>query len=350
MFAIQYKSNIQYWLHIEFFGKAVEGCAEMNRVERHRNSVAGEAQAAERGQIELDQVAEILRGNQKLITLGRLTASIAHEINNPLESITNLLYLMERDEQDKASEYLKLAQRELGRVVQISKLTLTFSRETSAPVQVRLADLVEEVLGLHARRIGDKGLRVVRQYQANESILVFPGELRQVFSNLISNALEAAPHHGRIVIRIRAARRWSGRKERGLRFSIGDNGSGIPQEVRSRLGQPFFTTKGQGGTGLGLWVTQSILNNLGGTLRTRTSIAPARHGTVFSLFLPLNLRPVAVMPGGEAEEMRIIGTQSSRWRGLRLVERDSASLTDAKVASRETRRPPASMRQQARGV
>lgn len=318
----------------------------MNRVDMYRNGADGHDPAAERGRTGLDQVAEILRENQKLITLGRLTASIAHEINNPLESITNLLYLMEQDEPRKTPEYLKMAQRELGRVVQISKQTLTFSRDTSMPVRVQLADLVEEVLGLHARRIGDKSLRVVRQYEAHEPVLIFPGELRQVFSNLISNAIEATSSHGRIVIRIRAARRWSGRDGRGLRLSIGDNGSGIQEEVRSHLGEPFFTTKGQSGTGLGLWVTQSIVDNLGGTLQIRSSTAPDRHGTVFSLFLPLSLRPLAVIPGGgEAETTPMTGTYISHRRGLRLVGQENASSVEAiEDAPGKSQHPPEPVR------
>lgn len=267
--------------------------------------------------MEVEQVAEVLRENQKLITLGRLAASIAHEINNPLESITNLLYLIEQGNPEESREYLKLAQRELSRVVQISKQTLTFSRETRAPVSVQLSELIEEVLGLHSRRIGDKNLRVVRQYETYEPITVLPGEMRQVLSNLISNAIEATSLRGRIVIRIRAARRWNNRNARGLRLSIGDNGTGMPEEVRSRLGMPFFTTKGQSGTGLGLWVTQSIVSKNGGTLQVRSSVEPTRHGTVFSLFLPLKMRSVAVFPGGAADDIPLTGT--SRWRGLRLV-------------------------------
>lgn len=282
--------------------------------------------SAEQGPVEMAQVAEVLRENQKLITLGRLAASIAHEINNPLESITNLLYLMERDKPEKAKEYLKLAQRELSRVAQISKQTLTFSRETSGPVRIQLAELVEEVLGLHARRIGDKSLRVVRQYDSYEPVTVFPGEMRQVLSNLISNAIEATQSRGRIVIRIRSARRWDNRDGRGLRLSIGDNGTGIPETVRAHLGEPFFTTKGQSGTGLGLWVTQSILTRYGGNMHLRSSVAPARHGTVFSLFLPLNMRPVAVFPGGGDK-----ASQGNRWRGLRLV-RQEGSPTAARSA------------------
>lgn len=285
--------------------------------------------------VKLDQVTEILRENQKLITLGRLAASIAHEINNPLESITNLLYLMEQDATGKTAEYLKLAQRELSRVVQISKQTLTFSRETSAPVRVQLSELIEEVLGLHARRVRDKSLRVVRQYETYDPITVFPGEMRQVLSNLISNAIEATPERGRIVIRISSSRRWTGHGARGLRLSIGDNGSGIPEEVRARLGEPFFTTKGQSGTGLGLWVTQSILARYGGSLQLRSSVAPGRHGTVFSLFLPLNLRTLAIPPGGgKPEDLLATGTRGgSRWRGLKLIHQQNAPPVQVEESS-----------------
>ena len=288
----------------------------MTKADRQRDN------APDHGTLETDQVAQILRDNQKLITLGRLAASIAHEINNPLESITNLLYLMEQSSPEKAAEYLKLAQRELSRVVQISKQTLTFSRETRGAVRVQLPELIEEVLGLHARRVGDKSLRVVRQYETYEPVTVFPGEMRQVLSNLISNAIEATSERGRIVIRIRAGRRWAGRDVRGLRLSIGDNGSGIPADVRQRLGEPFFTTKGQGGTGLGLWVTRSILSRYGGSLQLRSSVSSTRHGTVFSLFLPLHIGSLTVFPGGDADRIPAGGTRGSRWRGLQLIGQD----------------------------
>jgi two-component system, NtrC family, sensor kinase len=290
----------------------------------------------------VEQVAEVLRENQKLITLGRLAASIAHEINNPLESITNLLYLIEQGDAQQSREYLKLAQRELSRVVQISKQTLTFSRETRAPVSVQLSELIEEVLGLHSRRIGEKNLRVVRQYETYEPITVLPGEMRQVLSNLISNAIEATSPRGRIVIRIRAARRWDGHEGRGLRLSIGDNGTGIPEDVRCRLGEAFFTTKGQSGTGLGLWVTQSIVQRYGGSLQIRSSVSPTRHGTVFSLFLPLNMRSVAMFPGGgNAENVPLTGTRGSRWRGLRLVRQDDAhesQMSDSRSRPKQSNR------------
>jgi len=252
-----------------------------------------------RVQHELDRAADVLRENQKLLTLGRLAASIAHEINNPLESIMNLLYLIEIDpSQEKSSEYLKMAQRELNRVVQISKQTLTFSRETSAPVRLQMAELIEEVLVLYGRRIADKSLRIVRQYESSETVTAFPGEMRQVLSNLIANAIEASEMNGRVVLRVRDARKWSDLGVRGLRFSVADSGSGISPEARKRLGEPFFTTKGHAGTGLGLWVTWSILNRYGGNLQVHSSNSEERHGTVFSMFLSTNMRPLAVVSGG----------------------------------------------------
>jgi signal transduction histidine kinase len=197
-------------------------------------------------------------------------------------------------------------------------------------VRVQLPELIEEVLGLHSRRIGDKNLRVVRQYETHEPVTVFPGEMRQVFSNLISNAIEATAPRGRIVIRIRGGRRWIGQFVRGLRLSIGDNGSGIPESARAHLGKPFFTTKGQGGTGLGLWVTQSIISRYGGALQLRSSTSSARHGTVFSLFLPLNARRVAVFPeGGDADDFPATGTRGPNWRGLRLIRHDASAPKDA---------------------
>lgn len=262
------------------------------------------AQAEIRGTV--DRAAEILRENQKLITLGRLTASISHEINNPLESITNLLYLLEkeRDSAEKRQEYLQLAQRELNRVVQISKQTLTFSRETSAPVRVHLAELIEEVLVLYARKLANKNLHVRRQYESNEPVVLFPGEMRQVLSNLIANAIEATQPAGTLTFRIRSTRNWSDQGVHGVRLSVADNGQGMSAEVRTRLGEPFFTTKGQHGTGLGLWVTRSILRRYGGNLQLRSSVAPHRHGTVFSMFLPTNMRPQVVVP-------RTAGTSTS---------------------------------------
>jgi signal transduction histidine kinase len=257
-----------------------------------RQSVTQQAQA----QQDLERTAVTLRENQKLITIGRLAASIAHEINNPLESVTNLLFLLGEEQglSQSAHSYLTLARRELDRVAQISRQTLNFSRETPGPVHAHIQELLEEVLSLYGRRIMEKNLRVQRQYDCAEEAVVYPGEMRQVLSNLITNAVEASSRKGLLRIRVRCTRSWSDPGVRGVRVSIGDTGSGIAPDVQRRLGEPFFTTKGQRGTGLGLWVTRSIIQRYGGEIQLRSSVDPRRHGTVFSIFLPTNLRPQRV--------------------------------------------------------
>lgn len=247
-------------------------------------------------QHELDRSAVMLRDNQKLITIGRLAASIAHEINNPLESVMNLLYLLgeEKNLSATVAGYLDLAKRELDRVAQISRQTLKFSRETTGPVPVHIEELLEEVLSLYGRRMMEKNLRVERQYDCGEEAIVYPGEMRQVLSNLVTNAIEASSLRGRLRLRVRCTRSWSDPGVHGIRVSVADNGSGIPPEVLHRLGEPFFTTKGQRGTGLGLWVTRSIIQRYGGEMQLRSSVRPNRHGTVFTIFLPTNLRPRVV--------------------------------------------------------
>jgi two-component system, NtrC family, sensor kinase len=264
----------------------------LSRALKLHDSVAAQSRA----QTEFDRAATVLRENQKLITLGRLAATIAHEINNPLEAVTNLLYLLGQEQElpESARGYLALAQRELGRVAQISRQTLNFSRETTGPVGTRIDTVFEEVLSLYSRRIAEKDLRVDRQYDCLEQAVVYPGEMRQVFSNLIVNAVDASSSHGQLRIRIRSAHSWTDPGVRGIRATVGDNGSGIDPEIQRRLGEPFFTTKGQRGTGLGLWVTRSIILRYGGEIHLRSSVAPDRHGTVFSVFLPTNMRPQMV--------------------------------------------------------
>ncbi|WP_446745463.1 sensor histidine kinase [Silvibacterium acidisoli] len=235
------------------------------------------------------EVAEFLRANQKLISLGQLAATIAHEINNPLESLTNLLYLLEQDQglSERSKGYLGIAQRELDRTAQICRQTLRFSRDTGTPVPVHMGELVEEVLVLFGRKLAARKIEVVREFGRMDTVVAFPGEMRQIITNLISNAIEACTGRGRIIVRIRSIASRHGRGPAGLRLSVADNGPGIPPEVIPRLGKPFFTTKGQSGTGLGLCVTKTILNSHGGRLSIRSSTAKETHGSVFSIFLPV---------------------------------------------------------------
>lgn len=246
--------------------------------------------------VELDRLRSLLLENQRLVTTGRLAASIAHEINNPLEAVTNLLFLlgMETGLTPQGRNFLATAQSELARVAQISKQSLNFNRETPNPLPIEPCNLLEEVLALYNRHAKDKRIHIRREYRSGGTFTARPGEVRQVFSNLVANAIEATGTGGAIRVRVRAAHLWSDAGQQGIRVTIADTGSGIPASVRHRLGQPFFTTKGQHGTGIGLWLSQSIIQRYGGVLQLSSSTSAHHHGTVFSVFLPTNLRPVVV--------------------------------------------------------
>lgn len=248
-------------------------------------------------QNEMERSAALMQENQRLVTIGRLAGSIAHEINNPLESVTNLLYLINQDSglSPELKLYVKQAQQELSRAVEISKQTLNFYREAPNTIPLRLSNLLEEVLVLYRRKISEKKLIVIRKFQREESIVAFPGEMRQVFSNLIGNAIEASTAGGKLYLHVWKSRLWRDSGITGMRATIADTGIGMAPETLRRIGEPFFTTKGQGGTGLGLWVSQSIIRRYGGSLNPRSSTG-IHHGTVFSMFLPTKLRPQAV-PG-----------------------------------------------------
>ena len=251
---------------------------------------------------------EALRRTEKLAATGRLAASIAHEINNPLESVTNLLYLIEMNvREDEATHgYAVTAQKELDRVAQISKKTLAFYRESTNAAAVDLGGLVEEVADIYSVRLERKRIVLQVENETARRPMGLAGELRQVISNLVTNAIDASPEDTVIRVRLRDGHRWGGDEGEGVRVSVGDHGHGIPAEVLSDLFKPFVTTKGQKGTGLGLWLSQSIVERHGGKLRVRSSVG---HGTCFSLFLPMT----AAAPGVDGDSMgtmlRVIGKE-----------------------------------------
>ena len=302
--ALEYVNLAQVECLPSVIGRLLRGQGSPARPENEIQ--AKEIQAKEIQAKEIRDVAGLMRENQRLVTIGRLTGSIAHEINNPLESITNLLFLMEHEEglPARVRDYLTMAQKELERVVQISKQTLNFYRDPTSPVPIRLSALLDEVLVLYARKISDKQLQVIRRFGSEEPLVVFPGELRQVFSNLVANAIEASAVRGKLFLRIHKSRFWGDSGIVGMRVTIADNGTGMTAEVSRRIGEAFFTTKGQGGTGLGLWVSRSIIERYGGNLFVRSRTGK-RHGTVFSILLPTNLRPQVVgdVPNPKPEGM-----------------------------------------------
>jgi signal transduction histidine kinase len=231
---------------------------------------------------------QALRNSEKLAAVGRLAASIAHEINNPLEAVTNLLYLAAGEKLPAAAkQYIEMAQQEMARVSTIATQTLRFHRQSTHARNASLPDIMDNVLTLFQGRAANAGVSIQKHYRSRQHVLAYEGDLRQVFTNLVANALDASRSGGRIIIRTRDAIHFSTR-ETGLRITIADTGHGIPEEIRTRIFEPFFTTKAATGTGLGLWVTNDILQTHNARVRVRSSQSPHRHGTVFSIFFPLN--------------------------------------------------------------
>jgi len=227
---------------------------------------------------------ESLRHAEKLAATGRLAQTIAHEINNPLEALTNLIYLATHTEkQNQIQDYLHQATKELERVAKITKQVLSFHRETKTPVALDVQEMVQSVLALYLIQLEAKHILVDYRKGKPSKIFGFPGELRQVLANLIGNAIDASPAQGKISIRIH---RGNLHGVPGVIFTIHDEGPGIPREIRSRILEPFFTTKELKGTGLGLWLAKSIVLKHEGSLRFRSNCTPQRSGTCFRIFLP----------------------------------------------------------------
>jgi signal transduction histidine kinase len=226
---------------------------------------------------------EALRRSEKLAVTGRLAASIAHEINNPLEAVTNLLYLIRLSpDSSQTTRYLAEAEQELARVAEIAKQTLRFYREPNHPVETDIGAVLHSVLVLYNSRLAAAEIAVaVESDESGATVLASPGELRQVIANLIGNAIDAMRHGGRLRIRVSTA---NGR----LRLTIGDTGSGIPRALLPSIFEPFVTTKGETGTGLGLWVTGEIIRRNGWTIRVRSRSGAPQSGTTFSIAMPLS--------------------------------------------------------------
>jgi len=230
---------------------------------------------------------EALRVAERMAAMGRLANSIAHEINNPLEAVTNLLYLLKSGKHDsKTAEYIDMAGMELDRVVRITKQTLAFNRESDQPVEVAVSELLDGVVTLYSPQFNKKGLSVARRYESPASVPGFPGELRQVFSNLLRNAMEAIPKSGRLLIHVYPSVDWKNLARSGVRVCIIDSGTGIPAKIKREIFEPFFTTKQLKGSGLGLWLSLGIISRHQGRITVRSTLAPGRSGTCVAVFLP----------------------------------------------------------------
>lgn len=235
---------------------------------------------------------EMLRKSEKLAAVGQLASSIAHEINNPLESITNLLYLMRNsNSMDEIQQYTKIAEQELARVSEITLQTLRFHRQQNRPAQVDLADLVSAILSLYTGRFLVRSIALKTEVTPSPPVLCLEGEIRQVLNNLIRNAVDAMAFGGQLSVRVKPGCNKHCRE--GVRITIADSGEGINPLILRHLFEPFHTTKEVTGTGLGLWVSKGIIDKHGGTISVRTRRATP-SGTVFSLWLPADGHDLSV--------------------------------------------------------
>ncbi|HEY4009563.1 MAG TPA: response regulator, partial [Acidobacteriaceae bacterium] len=254
-------------------GLAREGRWEGNLKHRHRDGhhiLVASRQAVQAGsgavlEITRDITAQViaeeaLRRNERLAAMGKLAGIVAHEINNPLEAITNAFYLLRHHSSldEEARYYAQIAEQELARVSHITKQTLSFYRESQKAVSVSLSQLLDDVLELQQRPMQSANITLEREYMSSGTVHGFPSELKQVFMNLVSNAIQAMPDGGRMRVRLAETTGWRGRPA-GVRIFISDTGVGITPENAKRLFEPFFTTKSAKGTGLGLWISRGIV-------------------------------------------------------------------------------------------
>jgi PAS domain S-box-containing protein len=260
-----------------------------------RNSVSlvGDEQAPPRRVISIcedisdrKQAERVLERQEQMAAIGRLTSSILHEINNPLEAVGNLIFLARHAANPvEAAGYLKQAEEELGHASQITSQGLQFHRQSSAATSTNVADLLCSVLALFNGRLKETRVHVGLTTVDAPELICFPGEIRQVFVNLISNAIDSMIADGELKIRVRPATDWQ-TGEHGVRVTIADTGEGMSVETRKHIYEAFFTTKGAQGSGLGLWVTSNIVKKHGGCIHVRSRSASTRRGTVFGLIFP----------------------------------------------------------------
>jgi PAS domain S-box-containing protein len=225
--------------------------------------------------------------SEKLLITSRLASSVSHEINNPLEAITNLIYLAKsKAVNEEALTYLKETEKELARIAYITNQSLRFHRQQSAPIEIDVAETLREVLRFYEPRMAAANITLRLDVRSVPELLCCASEIRQTFGNLIQNGLEAMPQGGRITLRVRASTDWrSG--DRAVRVTVANTGNGMSMQTKKHIYEPFFTTKDGTNTGLGLWVAAGIVDRHGGSIQVWSSTMPERSGTAFSIVLPL---------------------------------------------------------------
>ena len=219
---------------------------------------------------------------------GKGLNSAVHEINNPLESLLSLLHLVESDAtlSEESRNHLKLAQEEVMRVARIARATMKRTRHVEPAKEANVATLLASVVDLHKPKLERHRVSVLAKNRRDTTVVVHPEQMRQVFSNLLLNAVDAMPDGGTLYAKISKTHEWSGQERDGVRITIGDTGVGIPAEILSRIREPFFTTKGAYGNGMGLAVVHEIVTEHDGHMKIRSSTKEGKSGSVFNIFIP----------------------------------------------------------------
>ena len=272
-------------LRVRKDGERIDVSLTISPVRDQNGNIIGAAKIA-RDITQQKKLEAALHTGERLASVGRLAATIAHEINNPLEAVTNFIFLARQQPNlsEKLLRYLNSADQELRRVAHIAQQTLGFYRDNSQAASVPVAEIVDDVVSLYARRMKYKGLKLERQIEPGLSVWTLEGELKQVLSNLIVNAIDASRDGGKLTIRARTTRDFRSQQRR-VQITVADNGAGISEKDKPKVFAPFFTTKKSLGTGLGLWITKDLLQKKGGTIRFRSSVAQP-SGTVMVVYLP----------------------------------------------------------------
>lgn len=233
------------------------------------------------------QSEEKLLRTEKLAVAGRFAAALAHEINNPLEGMVNLLYLATTSPSlEEARRNADAALRQLMRISQITRLRLQFHKQLEQPRETRISAVLDEVINAFQARLSAAGVKLRCVHKEDPVLMCLAGDLEQILANLVANSLDAMPQGGQMAVRIRKCCDWRNRSRPGVRTTLVDSGHGMDIATRRRIYEPFFTTRPEIGTGLGMWITAEIVNRLGGDLRVWSSRLPGAHGTAYSLFLP----------------------------------------------------------------
>ncbi len=263
-------------------GELIDVSLTISPIKDEQGKVIGAAKIA-RDITQRKRTEKALQLTEKLASVGRLAATVAHELNNPLEAVTNFIFLAQTSENlpETTKEYLTLADRELERVSHIAQQTLGFYRDTSARSLVDIRESLDDVLRVFESKLRYKSLKTDINTEAGLKIEALGGEVRQVFSNLISNAIDASPSQGAIKIHAKTILKCG---EPYAQITFADQGTGIPDGLKRNIFNPFFTTKSDVGTGLGLWVSKSLVEKHGGRIAFRSTYG---KGTVFTLQFPL---------------------------------------------------------------